>query len=67
MNYCETCKYAAKRLRYDGVELLRCTNEHLTEDYGYASFGEDTLVYDYSEGGGFWVGPKFGCVHHGRS
>ena len=24
----------------------------------------DMLVYDYAEGGGFWVGEQFGCVHH---
>lgn len=23
----------------------------------------DALVYDYHEGGGFWTGPEFGCVH----
>ena len=25
---------------------------------------EDHLVYDYYEGGDFWVGENFGCVHH---
>ncbi len=24
----------------------------------------DMMLYDYYEGGGFWVGPEFGCVHH---
>lgn len=24
----------------------------------------DMLVYSYNEGGGFYVGEKFGCVHH---
>jgi hypothetical protein len=24
------------------------------------------LIYDYHEDGGFWVGEKFGCVHHVR-
>ena len=22
------------------------------------------LIYDYNEGGGFWVGERFGCIHH---
>jgi hypothetical protein len=22
------------------------------------------LIYEYSEGGVFWTGPDFGCVHH---
>ena len=25
---------------------------------------DDMLVYSYSEGGDFWTGPDFGCVHH---
>lgn len=24
----------------------------------------DMLVYTYDEGGKFWTGPEFGCVHH---
>lgn len=24
---------------------------------------KDALIYEYSEGGRFWVGPNFGCVH----
>lgn len=24
----------------------------------------DMMVYDYNEDGGFWVGERFGCVHH---
>jgi hypothetical protein len=24
----------------------------------------DSLVYSYMEGGSFWTGPMFGCVHH---
>jgi len=24
---------------------------------------QDHLIYTYYEGGGFWVGPEFGCVH----
>ncbi len=23
----------------------------------------DVMRYDHDEDGGFWVGPKFGCVH----
>jgi len=25
---------------------------------------EDMCIYPYSEGGVFWVGLDFGCVHH---
>ena len=57
MNYCETCKYRDER--------GRCTNKKLDEDYGYNDEEAiDMLLYDYMEGGGFWVGQKFGCVHY---
>lgn len=41
-----------------------CRSEKLSEDYG-SCIGDrsDMLVYPYMEGGRFWVGPKFGCVH----
>ena len=37
-----------------------CTSKKFGEDYDYAL---DMLVYSYDEGGRFWTGPKFGCVH----
>ena len=42
-----------------------CTNTHLVEEYPRE---DDNLVYAYHEGGWFWTGPRFGCVHlpHGR-
>jgi hypothetical protein len=57
MDKCETCKFRDN----DG----RCTNEKLAESWSQSiEEKQDMLIYDYSEGGGFWVGPKFGCVHH---
>jgi len=38
-----------------------CTSKKIQEDLHYE---EDSLQYSYSEGGRFWVGPKFGCVNH---
>lgn len=42
-----------------------CTNEKLHEQdvYSFKRPEEDHLVYSYDEGGKFWVGPKFGCIH----
>lgn len=56
MERCKSCKHRGD----DGF----CSNEDkIFERYaGYV--GEDCLIYSYSEGGGFWVGPEFGCVHH---
>jgi hypothetical protein len=57
MNRCETCTYRNA--------TGHCTNKKLDEDWGQTeSERQDMLVYDFSEGGGFWVGPQFGCVHH---
>lgn len=56
MGYCGTCKYRVDE---------RCTNSKLDEDYGLDDYlKQDMLIYDHNEGGGFWVGPKFGCVHY---
>jgi hypothetical protein len=40
-----------------------CRSEKLTENWGQ-EHGADMLLYEYDEGGGFWTGPDFGCVHH---
>ena len=57
MEQCESCKFRDKS--------GRCQSEKLQEDYGHSDEKKiDMLIYDYNEGGGFWVGPKFGCVHH---
>ncbi len=45
-----------------------CISDKLVErDLGLSEKKVDMLVYDYEEGGGFWVGPRFGCVHYSRS
>jgi hypothetical protein len=57
MNTCDTCKFRTD----DG----HCTSEKVQEDWGQSAAERvDSLVYSYNESGRFWVGPKFGCVHH---
>lgn len=71
MPRCVTCKhwtpYPTKypeKIRSDGVDDGGiCESEKLTEDWG-GEHGADMLVYPYTEGGHFWTGPEFGCVHH---
>jgi hypothetical protein len=65
MNTCNTCAYWSDKAPYsrpDGFAVRMCMSEKLMEDF--YSEGEDTLCYSYSEGGAFYTGPKFGCVHH---
>jgi len=54
---CGECKHR------DSSGYCRC--EKLDEDHGQRYEQKaDMLIYDHSEGGGFWVGEKFGCIHH---
>ena len=67
MKYCETCGLWKKaEVLSDASDDKKaggyCHSEKIMEDEN--EFEPDTLVYDYNEGGGFWTGPKFGCVHH---
>ena len=53
----------------------KCSNCKFRDENGYCTSGkmweegiapdnrDDCVVYDYYEGGKFWVGPDFGCVH----
>ena len=64
MKHCETCvHWADKRENYVKVEIRECKNyEKISDDYYEAT--SDGLYYSYQEGGTFYTGPKFGCVHH---
>lgn len=56
-DFCETCVHRDLR----GY----CHCEKLDEDTGYLpEQAIDMLLYSFTEGGGFLVGPKFGCIHH---
>jgi len=53
---CKDCKYRDN----DGY----CQSDKIDEDYGLSVEEKaDMLLYDYMEGGAFWVGEDFGCVH----
>jgi len=55
---CGQCKWRDKSGECTNVNLYESgTHKHGEENQ------EDHLVYSYNEGGGFWVGEKFGCVH----
>ena len=60
---CKTCLFWSKDVTKADWKISGgiCTSEKLTEDFGYEA---DNLVYSYNEGGSFWTGPEFGCVHH---
>ena len=62
---CMTCKHWSPDLDAVGARALggHCLNETKLSD-GCGKYLPDGLEYDYSEGGGFWTGPEFGCIHH---
>lgn len=44
-----------------------CQSSKIAENYWQdEDHKSDMLIYDYQEDGRFWVGEKFGCVHHVR-
>ena len=67
MNYCQTCKYwkpSPDEPSTSGLVGGLCDCTKITEVYGFQAYNDDSLTYEYCEDGTFWVGPKFGCVHH---
>ena len=40
----------------------RCTNEKISDFFGDPAM--DGICYEHYEGGLFFVGPDFGCIHH---
>jgi len=74
VNRCKTCKHWDRSPPwltdrstggcYPGREVGGfCRSPHIYEGECDA-FQPDALVYSYNEGGAFWTGPEFGCVHH---
>jgi hypothetical protein len=65
---CATCRHWSRdNLLRDQEHGGRCQSGKLSEDYFILTKRPaDALVYDYQEGGGFWTGPEFGCVHWRR-
>ena len=72
MNYCKTCKHWEKVVPREGRHYVKgyveggyCENEgKIIEGEPYDEHPQDVMIYSYQEGGYFWVGPNFGCVHH---
>ncbi len=56
MILCGQCKYRVR-------ELCICRKLSEANVYPPPVDESDMLIYSYNEGGGFWVGEKFGCVH----
>lgn len=66
MNTCKTCKWHNDDIDFRVAEHGGgvCTCPKLCEEYRVEDYASDQLVYSYSEGGSFWTGNDFGCVHY---
>ena len=63
MRTCSTCiPWNEGQYHWLNEDCMQCTSEKLVEEQ--AEGQDDCLVYDYSEGGSFYTGPNFGCIHH---
>ena len=66
MKTCKTCKWwnADKTQNRPPFTGGICGNSEKIREDGGSDYPVDALVYSYDEGGWFWTGPEFGCVHH---
>jgi len=65
MATCKTCAHWTEEAPYDQPErfVIRVCGSP-TLDAGIYDHDRDSLRYSYQEGGAFYTGPDFGCVHH---
>lgn len=55
-------KRVCKNCKWRDEEGHDCQNSKIKEGVS-GERKDDELVYSFPEGGGFWVGENFGCVH----
>lgn len=61
MGHCKTCKYRDKNGYCNSQKISEPGN--LLREFSDEE-KKDMLLYSYDEGGSFWVGELFGCVHY---
>ncbi len=65
MKRCGSCKYRDENghcVREDKIHEEEPSEDRRNQ--GMDVPANDHLIYSYYEGGSFWVGQSFGCVHH---
>mgnify|MGYP003647466727 CR=1 FL=1 len=61
--YCKDCKHRKAVKKMDELPSAICVNDkYIAESVGQKDTG-DMMIYQYAEGGAFYVGDRFGCVH----
>lgn len=71
MKRCKTCKWHQDSIKVWATrercpEGCTCVCPKICEawDDEDKDYKTDMLVYSYPEGGTFWTGDNFGCIHH---
>lgn len=72
MKTCNSCKFWTNKSDnnpFSNANIGKCAcnkiSEHDDNDKTFRkSDKEDMLIYEYYEGGSFFTGKDFGCVHH---
>lgn len=63
MGHCKDCKFRDKEESMSGKHLCVCP-KFTSDRHGDSQYGaDDSMIYSYDEGGGFYVGEYFGCIH----
>jgi hypothetical protein len=68
MNRCKTCNHWTAQAPYGlpgDYQQRVCDSQKLIGGLYESESG--TLSYEYDEGGCFYTGPEFGCVHHAEA
>ena len=62
MNRCKDCKFRSKKGTCVSLKI-RDDVPWYDDDENHQEKIKDMLLYSYDEGGSFFVGEEFGCVH----
>ena len=63
---CKDCKHWTTEAPYqlpNSYKSRMCGSAKLVEEFWDDDEALDMLHYSYAEGGAFYTGPEFGCVH----
>lgn len=63
MNTCDNCKHWDVKDEREGRNRCACKKLVTATWLSIQVDAYDSLVHEYDDGGSFYTGPKFGCLH----
>ena len=61
--YCKDCKFREKSRGHGTGMRHVCGNRSAMAEYLFQEDTSKMMIYPYNDGGSFYVGDNFGCVH----